>query len=381
MKKTDSNHYFLAGIVILWLGIPLVDLAGRLLPETFFAFRAWELACAVGPDAPGPFRSSFTFKKQGVFGDLANLMKVRAFRQPRDQVFTTDSHGFRNAEAPADKWYPVVTVGDSDMAGCAMSDDQTFPVRLQQTLGVPVYNYAPRTISAFLRDERFRKRPPRLVIWQQIERTMVHGYFQPYLEWTDVTQPPPVIAPPRQPALTVPRLSTYVARDLFQELRWHLTRTTSPAIAHVDQKTGMLFFSAGAEMNTISAAQRGLSSVLRGVENVDCQCRARGITLVYLPLPDKENVYRFLLPAEMQPDPGIPAFLSLVHHGLMERGVPVVDLLAAFRQMAGSGKFMYYLDDTHWNPDGVQTAVDLVADFIRLNRLLEDGAAHGSLVQ
>jgi len=91
-------------------------------------------------------------RKKNIFGDLANMLKVRKFRDYRHQVFTTDLYGFRNKQYPSGTNFQVVVAGDSDMAGSSLSDLQIFSSKLAEQLEVNVFNYAPWSPRTYLKD-------------------------------------------------------------------------------------------------------------------------------------------------------------------------------------------------------------------------------------
>ena len=372
MLRRHANTAFLWIAGLLWLAVPAIDMLGRLcLDKGDFAFRAWEIMATAEPDAPGPFKVSSTFDKL-IYGDLANLLNVRKFRRIRHQHFQTDAYGFRNPAAPDTTYYPIVTIGDSDMAGSSLSDHETFSARLAERLGVRIYNYAPRSLAAFLADPRFKARPPRLIIWEHVERTIFSTVFRPYADWPDDSSLPSdmPLLPPSPPS--EPRLSTYWSRAVFHELRWRLTGLRPPDIGHIDPASGMLFYAPGIQMVSLTARQRGLSTVLKGIRNAHRYCRQQGITLLYLPLPDKENIYRFRLPAQRVNPQDQQPFLQILHAELVAQGIPAIDLYTPFRDLAAQGELLYFPDDTHWNAQGVAAAADIAARYIREQSLLPE---------
>lgn len=362
------NRCFLLVIFLVWLGVPLLNLVGSLcLDKQFFDFRAWEYMSATSGE--GPFRAGARFEKE-IYGDLANMLNIAKFRQYRHQVFSTDSYGFRNPEYPAGTYFNIVVTGDSDMAGSSLTDHDTFSARLSQVLSCNVYNYAPRSPIAFLADKRFASKPPKVLIWEAIGRTITgagyHGYAQLPVEGEFTVQKTTSLRDKQQ----IPQLTNYFSRRIFHEARWLLTGIHSPSISYIDKVTGMLFYAPSIEMLRFNSRQRGLLTVLDGIERVHQICLRRGITLIYIPLPDKEDIYQDLLPPAIRQTFAAPNFMEELMDGLARRGIVYVNLRRAFASEAGSAPFLYFPDDTHWNQHGVKMAAHITAKLIRDRHLL-----------
>lgn len=354
---------FVIVIITIWFSIPIIDLMGKLLLSLdHFSYRAWEQLSAQ-PDNIGPFKSSSVFRGK-IYGDLAHMMKVSRFRQYRTQIFTTDPYGFRNTNYSDSKYYPVIVVGDSDMAGSSLSDQGTFSVQLENKLEVPVYNYAPSSPLDILADERFKDRLPRIVVWEEVERTIIGNR---YLHLANL--PINISVKPRkrnsQPA-DVPLISAYYGQNIYNEIKWYLTGLTTKNISFVEPETGMLFYKAGTTLLEYSGNQRDGTSVVKGIKRIKDIFQAKGIDLIYIPLPDKENIYRKKLPETLHPKRKQP-FLPQLHLELQRNGVLSVDLYSIFNSHSDEDGFLYFLDDTHWNARGVKIAVDQTLKIIKKN--------------
>jgi len=103
-----------------------------------------------------------------------------------------------------------------------------------------------------------------------------------------------------------------------------------------------------------------------------------GNQLLVLLVPDKYRVYRSLLadPARAPES----AYLSRVAADLRRANVPVLDLTEPLQIQATQGlwnhEYNYRIDDTHWNPVGVQTGVQQI---LIAMRQLRDGDARRPL--
>src|SRR5262249_32626914 len=137
--------------VAITLGL---DIFARFLPLDDLTFRAWEAATRY--HAPcAPFRANIRYENDSSYGDLAAMGNLRQYRQYRREKFSTDAFGFRrNSNRSPAATYDVV-VGDSMIVGSGVNDEETLSARLEQHLGVGVYNGGgaeyPPTLESILR--------------------------------------------------------------------------------------------------------------------------------------------------------------------------------------------------------------------------------------
>ena len=99
---------------------------------------------------------------------------------------------------------------------------------------------------------------------------------------------------------------------------------------------------------TEKTVERTLSTIGR----YDQWCRERGIRFIFLPIPNKENIYYDLLPGKMK-----PAFLRVLINRLYGAEIDTIDTQSAFEtEYRDRGRELYLVDDTHMNRDGVELA-------------------------
>jgi hypothetical protein len=122
----------------------------------------------------------------------------------------------------------------------------------------------------------------------------------------------------------------------------------------------MLFYRPAIETMMMPVPERRLEIVFRAVKAFDEECASRGIKLIVLLIPDKEDVYRELLPEDFGNGFDSVPVLNVVEEGLRQGGVEVVNLLTSFNAAAQAGELLYWTDDTHWNPHGVKLAAHQV---------------------
>jgi hypothetical protein len=85
-----------------------------------------------------------------------------------------------------------------------------------------------------------------------------------------------------------------------------------------------------------------------------------GIAFVFVPTPNKENIYHQLLPSRQK-----PVLLTALTERLRAAGVPVVDLQAPFDSAHAAGVRLYPRDDNHWSPQAVRIAAAKVQGVIQ----------------
>jgi len=101
-----------------------------------------------------------------------------------------------------------------------------------------------------------------------------------------------------------------------------------------------------------------------------------GLDLLVVLVPRKYTVYGPLLEAAGgDVDVGARS-LARIAQRLEAEAVPVVDLTASLRAAAvaalDQGRYVYFLDDTHWNADGIAVAAGVIAPKVarRLNTVV-----------
>jgi len=354
--KSQSTKIFLCCVATIWLFF----LVGDFLPISMFdkpdiTFRAWE-AVLSGQQFP-PFLPNYTFE-QRIHGDLSNLAKISELRKFRFQRFSTDQFGFRNSIFKTEKYFPIVCIGDSDMAGSSLSDDETYTSVLEQMFDDPVYNYAPMSPLVFLGDERFYEKKPKILIWEAVEGTIIQNNYHIY---TTVPVTANIIIPDESRRKKIisdppPGVLTKWCQWAFHTTRWRLTGLHNPRIGYIDPIHGMIFYKKGLDLLKKSAEERGLATIVEGIARINDICRLRGITLLYMPLPDKENIYQQWLPAPWFNKMPVTPFVCDLVSALNARGVATISLYESFRADAQNNTMLYFEDDTHWNSVGVNLA-------------------------
>lgn len=331
-------------------------------------------------------------------GDLTRLVGFPPFaeRFAEDKpatVIVTDEQGYRN-EPPTDGViYPVVVAGDS-FFHVQYGADGSFPKQLAAALDVPVYNHAyPGRgmfwgMIRFLSDPRFADRRPKVVVWGCLERDISGQAFAGFVHQVWQLEQPEKAAQERlargQVGVAWSRLAPSALRASLPDSSWLGAQTTrlwnrvrfavfgqvtEDVVVSLPDAAGRqdLFYRIALEAMAWPREVREPEKVGWGAAYIRRYVQSLGMELVVVLIPDKESVYRELIPSGPGRDPERwpPSTLVDVEQALRDEGVPVVNLLPAFRDLAGRGASLYWRDDTHWRPEAMAVAAELTAPVVR----------------
>jgi hypothetical protein len=354
------------------------DVGARFVPIDFVAFRAWE-TMVLNPAPTGPFRASMKYQNLIAHGDLSSLGNWPEYHQYRLETVSTDKYGWRNPAELAEHPEQLggFVIGDSFAAGGGLSDQHTLAARLGELLGRPLYNLGgglPGRVQT-IRDAATRLHVTGgVVIYEIMERLdppYIAGADQPYYK----AELPPAGEPPSLRE----RLSTFweehkvsvlkiVLRRREQDLKLKLSgqqeelaRNRQVLMRKMTNGDPMLFMSWD--------AVRG-DRLMSPDYFVWLQpwLRERGLTLIVMLVPSKYHVYEKYLAPHSEPVPS-PATLDRLEASLRQAGVPVVNVTSALTARAAElypgREYVYWIDDTHWSPEGVRVAAGAVAEVVK----------------
>ncbi len=383
----------------LVLGLAL-DLSLRALPLDYFSFRAWE-ALRVGGEA-GPFRPNRRYINPAAYGDLANLGNLPGDRVFHAETVSTAAYGFRN---PPTVLYPAsaVLTGTSFSAGTEVGDDETLAAQLSLVAGGPVYNAALaewdfETLRSILSrvgiisEPGGPRRPPRAAY---PPAGADHPAREPgvlIFEFLEGRGPPSImVTRDRAPVGRCPQalaelpgvctnynrvverwrvspLRVVTGRMLrrLQNDRWLpnpyrdvVTRTSLP------DGSAMLFESSEW---TWALPRTDEDRIVRYFQWLDRRLRLEEVQLLVVLAPKKHTVYGPLLERQRDGESGAQS-LARIAAGLEAARVGVINLTEPLRAAAeielAAGRYVYFLDDTHWNAAGIAAAARVIAPELR----------------
>lgn len=375
---------FLLPLVLLLLGGLEVGL--RLLPAEIFSYRAWE-PVSVDPVPGSPFGSLRAYENPATYGDLAALGNLTVAREYRTERFTTDRLGYRNSPALADG-VPVdaILLGTSFSVGAGMSDEDTLATQLSRRSGQTVYNASggeylqasavarARALSGHLRLRG------RLAIYEHLER------HDPPRQWTveeQARQAVAVTAPctgehpgPLRTAqcrlaglvgpTSVSPLSILTAQAYRQlEDDRILPNSWAANVAPLRLRNGHSMLFLPLDLESTGRARDATRQADHFVW-LRSELAQFDLQLVVVLVPDKSTVYGPLLAEPLLDSEKAARFLADLESELAARSIAAIDLTPSLRRAAEDGlsrdEYVFWSDDTHWNPRGIAVAADAILE-------------------
>jgi hypothetical protein len=327
-----------------------------LLPIDFYYVRAWEALSpkkltGVWPSAFYPSQYLDKVEK----GDLGPHTK---FAVEHRAIWQTDKYGMRNSVLRDD--YDVVVLGDSTASGAGLSQAETLPSRVEALTGLSAYAYTGTGLADLLRDERFSgEHKPKIIIQTSMER-MLPGMSLP--EDLSLLKPVPLSI------MAQLRLNSFFSHTaiffdrafdptLFKFIKFKLTGQKSHFYTYEHDR---ILFIDGQSAND-QVADESVKQTIAALTNYSQQLTALGYRFIFVPVPNKENIYYTMMPNQTK-----PVFLKKLIAGLKQAGVEVIDTQSSFdAEFKRRGPTMYHSDDTHWNGVGVDLAAREIVKLLK----------------
>jgi hypothetical protein len=366
------ERLFILIVGSLWVSLICIDrLAPVVLPTQTLYFRAWEYVRG----QHGYPRKDQTFTVRNAHGDLSNMLNVSAYKVRRDIRFTVDGKGMRNLSTPPKG--STILVGQSFIAGAGNTDSLTLGAELQRNLELPIVVYAPANMSKLLTNIPAMEKP-KLVLWGVVERNLTdsNAEIQTLLhmncpEEISKKTPKDYLFLFAKTLLLEP--TTYVRSSLTQKVGQRiyseiyfslLSRPASPHITMAEDPSSFIFLKKSVRIAKEDFETRGMGHVQQAIENVQSCLSSQGITLVFIPIPDKVHIYNTLLPKELQADYATDPLKELVYN-TQSTGTHTVDVITPYIQHASlHDELLYWPDDTHWNPKGISLAATTITEYL-----------------
>lgn len=307
-----------------------------------------------------------------VRGDL-DRMRRNPRRPPRAKRIVTDALGYRNSPQALESPLDLVLLGDSFVAGSALSHEQTWAEQLRRDHGVRAYSLAvpSNPWEQLMMLKRHRDRiglaPGGAVVWAIFPGNDFKGRYR---------------------ALELPPDRGWLGRaavrlDEFRD-RSPLRILTERVLASWEQERAPIRLghtAAGEEVLFLQSyldavhwspevlrerrpRSARVGEVLRAMQQF---VEDRGWSLVVLLLPTKFEVYPEMLPDEA-PARRPVAFAEWVLEACAEAGVELVDLgpvLRAAKRAPDPDELLFRPDDTHLSPRGAAVVSGRIARWWR----------------
>ncbi len=353
------RKFALKFVLFLFPFLVVIGVELFILPIDIFTFRVWEALVVrkYRKILPGPFYPNMEITKIEE-GDLAHHT---GFAVKKKVEWITDRYGYRKRSA--DDIPKIVIVGDSNIAGSGLTQEEILSEVLEDRLKVGVYPMAPNRMETFLKNKRFLGHSPEIVILAGAERELI-DFSEIRFKKRDRRENRWIRSldtlkeyPPLQSLLII--LDRVSKANMLHYFRASLRRAISSAEEvdpkYVIPKYGAVYFLQGESANK-DISKEVLDKTVRIIKNYNDAVKSRGIRFVFLPIPEKENIFWELLGTKK------PTFLERLISELKREGVETIDTQTAFDQaFQKNGVLLYHTDDTHWNADAVRITADLIA--------------------
>ncbi len=340
-----------------------------ILPINFFTFRVWEalLVKRFHSSLPGNFYPNMKISMIEE-GDLSHLTKF-AVKKPVE--WETDRYGYRKRDSNINR-HKIVIIGDSQVAGPSLTQQNMLSEILERRLKMSVYPFTSQElapVNTFLNTKRFIDKPPDIVILEEMEifipelvkpKINSGGAASSGLKWSVKNY----LSKHQQLAILFDRIyknnMCHFFRERIRDIKNKITEKFRSLLIKSDTKdkpilSPKLLFYYGIEANK-DVPREEIDRIVQIIKSYDQILESRGIRFIFLPIPNKENIYYEYLPIKKK-----PVFLEQLIQRLQAESIEVIDTQKAFEEAYREKKILlYHMDDTHWNVHGVELAADLI---------------------
>lgn len=372
-QATNSNGWTIGRLLPRLMFVYFVlDLGLRLIPLGPLTFRAWEAMLRHAPNATGPFIPNKHYHRDRSYGGVAAIGNLPALREYHAVDFTTDDYGFHNPPALAQPDSAGIVIGDSFAVGSELPEDETLSAQLTQRCGRYFYNAgAPQAlrlasleavaqrlhlkngvvILEFL-EARALQSPPSLT--PDGARGKVQGMFLRTLgtDWTDRWATPvnELHASPLE------AISAKVEKQI--QNGWFLPNSFTRFVIRDQLVNGQSIAFLPAEFLSPADRRKGAAAWAAYLSWYATELRNRGLRLLVVLVPNRTTIYAPLLEQRRDVSESVET-LSDFAGALQSAAVSAVSLEQRYAHDApallGQQRYLYFLDDIHWN--GIGTAI------------------------
>lgn len=282
-------------------------------------------------------------------GDIQAIANVGVY-EPREEIFITDSLGFRNARDYRGERY--VLVGDSFIAGNGNTQACLLSEELRRAHGVETYNLGYMgDLAAYSR----RIKGFQAAHGPDFQVLLFVFEGNDFVRWDEIGAPSTT--------------SGFGYKAFFQSTSlWRYSRWLYRRLSRAESEPSPVVMLGGAPMAFYSGYRE---VVLHETEWDEAQLRFAAmfkdlhdrIAHIFF-IPEKYRVYHSLLPGA-----GGAALPNkqwdYLERSARQAGIPVTNLTGPLtgeaRRLLPAGRYVYWRDDSHWNCDGVAVAARMVA--------------------
>ncbi|MBK9294689.1 MAG: hypothetical protein IPM57_09645 [Oligoflexia bacterium] len=338
----------------------------RSLSPTVFCTRALE--CASLRRLPAaPFEANFNMQKNAICGDLAKLSNRMDFCQYRSEIFITDPWGYRNTLDVFNQKNDILIYGDSFTFGEGVSQEQIPAEQLSKALNAHVYNGAgkleleylawllknltttPKALL-FFHLERHHRSPEEI---KDFNKTLDNSFFSKLkilFDYYKNFNPLEIISSRFE--------KSFVTKNIFPN-RFESNVKIEKLInnAEIIYPPSQIEKYNHPSFNQITSDTQYFTELKKLLAK-------KQITLHVVLVPEKYTVYANL--NKNQSTTNSEPYLNQLSNELSKNKVHSINLLPQFQVVAEkllkNNKYIYWLDDTHWNPEGIKLAAEIIKD-------------------
>ena len=356
MRKNDIRKFFMKGFYILLPFVILFTVEIVFLPIDAFTFRVWEtLRVTHFKLMSGPFYPNQSIKMSEP-GELAPRTK---YAIEKEVEWFTDSYGFRNRDTGEDP--EIVLIGDSNIVGAHISQDEILSEVLGEKLQMKAYSFAPimsAFMDRFLAAKRFQDKPPKIVVYSSIERNILK------LRPCKKNNLKEEVRDKVGNIILSNSLFTSLSMVADRIMKWPMYRYSRSKILRTKNElsyhNGPEFFIQG-DYAVRDISEDDLKRAVNVIKNYKNTVESKGMRFIYLPIPNKENIYHRYLESKKK-----PVFLTKFISELKANDIDVVDTQSAFeRAYEERNTRLYFQDDGHWNEQAIEITSDLIVEVIQ----------------
>ncbi len=353
----------------------LLDLTLRFFSLDPLTFRAWEAMLRHYPNAVGPFIPSKHYHRDNSYGGVAGIGNLPALRHYHSVDFTTDVYGFHNPPAPLQANPMGIVIGDSFAVGSELPQDESLSAQLTKRFGGQFYNAgAPQPLHLQSLEAVATRIGLHhgLVVFEFLESRALQdppantpdggrGTAQAFLfrtlgqDWMDRLATPlnQLHASPLQ-ALSA-KLEKNIQNDAL------LPNSFASFVIQERLRNGEPIVFLPAEFKSPSDPRKMAERWAAYFAWYALELRKDGLNLVVLLVPNRTTIYAPLL-AQPRDVSASRATLDAFADVLGKFGVRTIPLEPRYTRLAAvlleEKKYLYFLDDTHWNGIGTSIAAD-----------------------
>jgi hypothetical protein len=377
MKSEHRNFKLgrvLPSLVLLFFS---ADVTLRMFPFETWRFNPHTVLVELNRGV-GPFEPSAKYEGDVIGGDIANFANLPPIQPRGVATVQTDSLGFRNPPDLASFGeMDAILVGDSFAYG-GDSYDKTLAAVISKECRLRLYNMAPyihpRDVLGIAQHFRMTQG---VVIYELLERgsaltipediPQVSGPVeQRFLIRHSLTWLVPVVDQLRIAAVVSPLevFSQRAYKRLENDLILPNAEAGKGIVAKLTNGETMYFYEP--DVHPVRSPVQKWADFVRWMASV---LRERNLDLLVVLVPNKYTVYAPLVAGQMSAGESQSRYIDSLANELESQHIVTVNLREALQTAAAerlkNNSYLFWLDDTHWNPNGMDVAAQEICEGLR----------------